>query len=82
MTPTTTTTNPIYSGTEPSSAFADFITRRLRVAGLRAKLALNELSAVGVALKSGLTDGETEMALLQEYSLLDFVTGRSSSPPL
>jgi len=58
--------------TEPSSAFGDFILRRLRHARTRTQIALNEITAVGIALNAGWIDGEDAIAMLGEAGL-DFV---------
>jgi hypothetical protein len=69
-------TEPI---TEPSSAFADFVMRRLRYARIQARIALNQIDAVGVALRAGWIGGEDALACLDESGLLDFViTGVST----
>lgn len=65
--------------TEPSSAFADFVIRRLRYARIQARIVINQIDTVGVALAAGWLDGEKACACLEESGLLDFViTGAST----
>lgn len=61
------------SSTAPSSAFAAFVLGHLRCAHIRMRLALNAIDAAGIALKGGLNDGETALALLNETGLLPLV---------
>jgi hypothetical protein len=64
--------------TEPSSGFADFVLHRLHVARIQARLALNHINTVAVALKGGLIDGEDAIAMLGEAGLDFIITGASS----
>jgi hypothetical protein len=75
----TTTTSPPSSVTTTSSAFATFVLGHLRYARIRARIALNQIDAVGVALRAGWSGGEDALACLDESGLLDFViTGAST----
>jgi hypothetical protein len=73
--------NPAVTGTaaitESSSDFADFVMRRLRYARIQARLVLNQLNTVGVALNAGWIDGEGALAMLHEAGLLPLVEGSS-----
>lgn len=72
MTDSATVTTPnsaaetVYSGTEPSTDFIDFILHRLRVAGLRARIVANEIEAIATALSGGLISAETALLHLHE----------------
>jgi hypothetical protein len=65
--------------TSPSSAFADFVTRRLRYARIQTRLVVNHIDAVGVALRSGLIDGEGALAMLGEAGLLPLIEPSSEA---
>jgi hypothetical protein len=64
--------------TEPSSRFADFVLRRLHIARVQARIALNQINAVGVALGAGWIGGEDAIAMLGEAGLDFIITGASS----
>jgi hypothetical protein len=68
---------PPSSVTSTSSAFADFLLGRLRVAYLRTRIVGNEIATAGLALKSGLIDGETALAMLSEAGLLPLIEASS-----
>jgi hypothetical protein len=61
FTSTATSTEP--TTTAPSSAFTDFVLKRLRVARIRAMLVVHDIEEIGIALKSG--------AISPEIALLD-----------
>jgi hypothetical protein len=65
------------STTTPSSAFSEFVLGHLRCARIRMRLALNAIDAAGVALKSGLIDGEGALAILGEAGLLPLIEASS-----
>jgi hypothetical protein len=65
----TTISKPRPTATEPSSSFTDFVLRRLHVARLQARIALNQLDTVHVALSGGWIDGEDAIAMLGEAGL-------------
>jgi hypothetical protein len=64
--------------TEPTSDFSDFVLRRLRYACTQARIALNQLNTVDVALGAGWIDGEDAIAMLGEAGLDFIITGASS----
>jgi len=64
--------------TERSSAFADFVLRRLRLARIQGRIALNHINTVGVALSGGLIDAPAGLAMLGEAGLDFIITGASS----
>jgi hypothetical protein len=53
-----------------ASSFAAFVLASMRVAYLRTRIVGNEIAATAVALKSGLIDAETALAMLNEADLL------------
>jgi hypothetical protein len=59
--------------TGASSTFTDYLVRELRVAGLKARIALNEIQFVGVALKGGLIDPNAALEHLAEVGALHLV---------
>ena len=65
------------SATTPSSGFADFVLGRLRCARVRAQIALNQINAAGAAVRGGLIDGETALAILSEAGLLHLIEASS-----
>ena len=73
-----TISKPRPTATEPSSGFTDFVLRRLHVARLQARIALNHLNAVGVALNAGWISGDDALAMLDEAGLDFVITGASS----
>jgi hypothetical protein len=76
----TTTTSPTSDAqpiAEASSAFSAFVLGRLRCAHIRMRLALNAIDVAGIALKSGLIDGETALAMLGEAGLLPLIEASS-----
>ena len=54
----TTSSAEAISGTEPSSAFADVVIRRVRRARVEAEIAINQFDTVSVALSAGWMSGE------------------------
>lgn len=65
-----------------SSGFADYLLLNLRCASLRARLAANEIQAMGVALKAGLIDPDDALEHLGEVGALGLVVTSSSGRPL
>jgi hypothetical protein len=63
---------------EPSSGFVQFVLDQLNVARLRALLAVNEIETTITALSGGIISAEAALGCLDEFGLLDFVTGASS----
>jgi hypothetical protein len=61
----------------PSTGFTDFILRQLSIAGLRAKIVVNEIETVAAALAGGLIDVETALAMLGEADLLPLIEASS-----
>jgi hypothetical protein len=61
----------------PSSGFADYVLAEIRVAGLRARLAVNEIHATSVALGAGFIDIDNALAHLTEVGALHLI-GASS----
>ena len=62
-----------------SSGFADHVLRELRCAKLRAALAVNEITAMGVALRAGLIDPDHAMEHLADVGVLGVVVSSSGS---
>jgi hypothetical protein len=52
--------------TTSSSGFDAFVLRQIRCAAMRAGLIRNTIVSAGTALKGGLIDGETALAILAE----------------
>jgi hypothetical protein len=63
--------------TGSSSGFADYVLRELRCASLRARIAVNEIQSVGVALRAGLIDFDSALEHLHEVGVLDLVKASS-----
>jgi hypothetical protein len=61
-----------------SSGFADCLVRELRVASLRAKLMVNEIAAMGVALRGGLIDPTAALEHLAEVGALHLIDASSA----
>jgi hypothetical protein len=74
---TTSRTSDAQPIAEASSVFSAFVLGRLRCAHIRMRLALNAIDVTGIALKSGLIDGETALAILSEGRLLHLVEASS-----
>ena len=55
--------------TEASSAFTNFLLAHIRVASARARLFVNEVDAIGVALTGRLIDADTAIAQLAELGV-------------
>ena len=64
--------------TASSTGFANYLARELRCAGLRARIAVNEIQFAGVALKGGLIDPNTAMEHLAEAGVLDLIIPSSA----
>jgi len=62
---------------EPSSSFTDFVMRRLHLARLQTRLALNQMDTVDVALNAGWISDEDALAMLSEAGLLPLVKASS-----
>jgi hypothetical protein len=54
----------------PSSGFADFVLCRIRVAHARARLIVNDIEAIGVALKGGVISPEVALLSLDQAGAL------------
>jgi hypothetical protein len=63
--------------TSPSSLFDEFVLGHLRRMHIRTRLVLNQIDAVGVALRDGWIDGEGALAMLNEAGLLPLVEASS-----
>jgi hypothetical protein len=63
--------------TAPSSGFADFILNQIRRARVRARITINHLDSVGVALKAGWIGGEDALEMLDEAGLLPLIEASS-----
>ena len=61
------------SVTLASSTFTKYLLRELRCASLKARLAVNEIQFVGVALKGGLIDPTAALEHLAEVGALHLV---------
>jgi hypothetical protein len=55
--------------TEASSAFANFLLAQIRVASARARLFVNEVDTIGVALTGRLIDTDTAVAQMAELGV-------------
>jgi hypothetical protein len=55
--------------TSPSSAFANFVLGRLRLAYARARVATNEIATIGTALRGGHIGPEAALLHLHEAGL-------------
>jgi len=62
--------------TSPSSAVCDFLLAELRCADLRGRLWVNEIEAVGVALKAALMPPDVAIQHLAETGALTLVSSR------
>jgi hypothetical protein len=63
--------------TRPSSAFADYLLAEIQCAMLRAKLAANDLAAIGIALRSGFIDTDNALEHLHDCDALRLVASSS-----
>jgi hypothetical protein len=77
MTITATNLEPDAPITEASSGFADFILRQIRCARIRARITINHLDNVGIALNAGWIGGEDALAMLDEAGLLPLIEAQS-----
>lgn len=66
------------SATSPSSTFADFTGRQLRVARLRAAIIANEITAMEIGLQAGLVSPEAAVAHLIQIGAAGLLRWRSS----
>ena len=67
--------------TTSSTGFADYLLLNLRCAKLRAALAVNEITAMGVALRAGLIDPDNALEHLADIGALDLVIPSSGALP-
>jgi hypothetical protein len=77
LTTATSLTSDAQPIAEASSVFSAFVLGRLRCAHIRMRLALNAIDVAGLALKGGLIDGETALAMLDEAGLLPLIEASS-----
>jgi hypothetical protein len=54
-------------------AYNDYLLQELRCARTRAKLIVNEIERIGVALKGGVIDADTAMIWLRDVNALEFL---------
>jgi hypothetical protein len=60
-------------GTAASSHFIGYLSAELRCAGLRARIAANEIQAMTIALGAGLVNADTALAHLHEIGVLHLI---------
>jgi hypothetical protein len=65
----TSSAEPITS----TSSFAAFVLASMRVAYLRTRIMGNEIATTAVALRSGLIDAETALAMLYENGVAELI---------
>lgn len=63
--------------TDPSSAFAGYLVRELRLAELRARLAVNEIQAMKIALGAGFIAIDAALEHLAEVGVLHLIEASS-----
>jgi hypothetical protein len=63
--------------TDTSSGFADYLLFNLRCARLRARIMVNEIEAMGVALKAGFIDIDNALEHLAEIGALRLIEASS-----
>lgn len=57
--------------------FREYVLAELRTARLRAKMYVNEIEAIGIALKAHMIEPEDALAWMQEAGTLDFMVPTS-----
>jgi hypothetical protein len=67
------------SPTEPSSDYTGFILRQLRCAGLRARLIVNQIDSIGIALRDNFIGPDDAIAWLHEAGALGLIVTSPSS---
>ena len=60
-----------------SSGFADYVVHELRCAELRARLMVNNIEAMTIALGAGLVNADTALAHLHEIGALHLIEASS-----
>jgi hypothetical protein len=56
-----------------SSNFAAFVLAEIRCASLRARIAVNEIQTMGIALKAGLVSVDSVLEHLHDVGVLDLI---------
>jgi hypothetical protein len=77
MSATPCTTAATVASSTALRGFTDHVLRELRCTELRARLAVNEIQFVGVALKGGLIDPNAALAHLHEIGALHLIEASS-----
>lgn len=62
-------------------AFQEYVLAQLRCSHMRARLYVNEIELIGVALKGGIVDAETALQMMHEAGTLDFLI-QAEEPPV